>query len=284
MNLKDKKIIKNVFLYFVYFFALIGLVFTVVFFAIQFNMLNVKGSVSERNYYFNLDNKKAKENIFPKNTLGWANTSEWNLMKEVFTRDQEVIKKAGRDANISPRLIIGGVIGEQFRFFGSRRESFKEYFEPLKILASLSKISFGIAGIKPNTARLIEEHLKDTSSPFYLGKEMENVLDYDTSTDIDIETERMNRITETKNPYYPYLYVGLYMHQVEAQWERAGYPVTGRPEILATLYNLGFPRSIPKENPQAGGAPITVNGTEYTFGDIAYEFYYSDELIDVFPR
>ena len=284
MSFKSKKIIKNVFLYLIFLFALIGFIFTTIFFGIQFGLLNVKGAVSQRDAYFNLENEEKKENIFPKNTLGWAKTSEWNLMKEVFTRDQEIIKKAGRDAKISPRLIICGVMGEQFRFFTSRRESFKGYFEPLKILASLSKISFGIAGIKPNTAKLMEEHLKDKNSPFYLGEDMENVLDYDLNKVADFDTERMNRITETKNPYYPYLYVGLYMKQVEAQWAKAGYPITGRPEILATLYNLGFPRSIPKENPMAGGAVINIGGKDYTFGDIAYEFYYSEELIDVFPR
>jgi hypothetical protein len=252
----------------------------------QFGLLNVKGSVSERNSYFNpnlnTNTDTNKGTLFPKESLAWVNTDEWNLMKEVFTRDQEIIKKAGRDAGISPRLIISGVIGEQFRFFSSRRESFKGYFEPLKILASLSKISYGIAGIKPKTVGLIEEHLKDTTSPFYLGQDMEHLLDY--PMDADIPAEQMTRITDVKNPYYPYLYVGLYMRQIEAQWEKAGYPITSRPEILATLYNLGFPRSIPKANPEVGGAPITIGGKTYVFGDIAYEFYYSDELADVFQK
>lgn len=272
---------KNIFKILIYCFAFIGFVFTVVFLAMQFGWLNVRGSVSERNSYFDLNNSNKENIVFPKQTLAWANTEEWNLMKEVFARDQEIIKKAGRDARISPRLIISGVIGEQFRFFSSRRESFKGYFEPLKILASLSKTSFGIAGIKPKTAGQIEEHLKKSSSPFYLGFEMEHILDY--SADADVEKEQMTRITDVKNPYYPYLYVGLYMRQVETQWEKAGYPITGRPEILATLYNLGFFRSIPKANPEVGGAPITIGGITYTFGDLAYEFYYSDELADIFP-
>ena len=111
---------------------------------------------------------------------------------------------------------------------------------------------------------------------------MEHVVDYKSDI-VDIESERMNRITNSKDPYYSYLYVGLFMRQVEAQWGKAGYDISNRPEIVATLYNLGFNRSIPKPNAEAGGAVITVNGTTYTFGDIAYEFYYSGELGDIFP-
>lgn len=283
MILKNKKIILIVFRFSLYLFALIGLIFVVVFLAMQFNLLNVPGSVSKRNSYFNFNKGENKiEPIFQKETLVWVNTDEWNLMKEVFVRDQEIIKKAGRDAGISPRLIIGCVIGEQFRFFSSRRESFKGYFEPLKILASLSKISYGIAGIKLKTAGLIEEHLKDSSSIFYLGPTMENILDYRVGA--DISKEQMERITNVNNPYYPYLYVGLYLRQVEAQWSKNGYDISDRPEVLATLYNLGFPRSIPKPNPKGGGAIIKIGDIDYTFGDLGYEFYYSEELNDIFPQ
>jgi hypothetical protein len=211
----------------------------------------------------------------------WADTDQWNLMKEVFTRDQEIIKKAAADADVSPRLILSGVIGEQFRFFNNRRDSFKSYFEPLKILASLSNTSYGIAGLKPKTVGQIEAHLKDAKSPFYLGANMENIVDYTNVS--DIESERLNRITDTKNPYYSYLYVGLFMKEIQAQWKRAGYDIDNRPEVLGTLYNLGFYYSVPKADPQVGGTIININGVDYTFGDIAYEFYYSGELSDTFP-
>lgn len=264
-------------------FAIIGLVFVLVLVAMQFGLLNVKGSQSDRNKYFTSLTKDERQSLsFEKNTLAWANTDEWNLMKEVFTRDSEVIKKAGRDAGVSPRLIVSCVMGEQFRFFTSRRESFKGYFEPMKILASLSKVSYGIAGIKPKTASQIEEHLKDKNSPYYLGENMENILDYPAG--INIEDEQMSRITDTKNPYYSYLYVGLYLKQVEAQWAQAGYDISDRPEILSTLYNLGFFRSVPKADAQAGGAVITINGVNYTYGDLGYEFYYSNELADIFSK
>ena len=269
LNIKNGGVVFRLLLFI---FAIIGLIFVFVFIAMQFNLLNVKGSVSQRNSYFDIKRINKQEsinsletickinvlgkyapftavNIYKAHNLGvddallgqminvasnrflgiasfsknmescvgknnvtinipmtayaWADTDQWNLMKEVFTRDQEVIKKAAKDAQISPRLILASVIGEQFRFFNNRRESFKGYFEPLKILASLSKVSFGIAGIKPKTVNQIEEHLKNENSPFYLGKDMEHILDYPIGA--DIETEQMNRITNTKDPYYSYL-------------------------------------------------------------------------------
>jgi hypothetical protein len=351
MRVNYQKIKRNLFRLFLFGFAIAGFVFFIVYISMQFGWLNVRGSTSTRNSYFNIDknlennttgdlkiicqinvlNKYApltSVNIYKNLTSGtsdetlnkmifvakqrfendyyfnkeinncedssqshdlevlisaynWADTDQWALMKEVFTRDQEIIKKAAHDAKISPRLIISGVIGEQFRFFSNRRESFKNYFEPLKILASLSNTSFGIAGLKPKTLGQIEDNLKNKNSAFYLGQDMEKIITYKDGADIEIE--RMNRTTNVKDPYYSYLYVGLYMKQLIAQWQKAGYDISERPEVLGTLYNLGFYYSVPKENPQSGGSTININGVNYIFGDIAYEFYYSGELSDIYP-
>ncbi len=211
----------------------------------------------------------------------WADSDEWQVLKSAFIRDQDTIRKAAEDAGISPRLLLGGIIGEQFRFFTSTRESFKSYFEPLKILASLSKFSYGIAGLKPETVARIDQNLKNKNSVFYLGPEMENVVQYPDG--VDQAAIQFDRITDTKDSYYSYLYPGLFMRQVIAQWKASGYDISNRPDVLSTLYNLGFNRSIPKPEPAAGGAPITVNGVQYNFGQLGYEFYYSGELIQEFP-
>jgi hypothetical protein len=68
------------------------------------------------------------------------------------------------------------------------------------------------------------------------------------------------------------------------QWEKAGFPINDKPDIIATLYNLGYSKSQPHANPESGGAQITVSGTSYSFGSLGAIFYYSDELSDIFPR
>lgn len=281
---KNKRILNIIYTVFLYLFASIGFIFVCVLIAMQFGWLNVKGSSSSRNKYFQVP-ATAILSVTNNNSIKseWMGTDQWSLMKYVFTRDQDVIKKAAQDAGISPRVLLGGVMGEQFRFFNNRRESFKNYFEPMKILASLSNTSFGIAGIKPKTVGQIEDNLKNPASLFYLGPQMENVITYDSSM-TDIESVRMDRITNTKDPYYSYLYVGLYMRQIEAQWAKSGYDIHNNAGIMATLYNLGFYYSRPNANPTIGGSVINIDGVDYTFGDIAHEFYYSDELLDIYPR
>ena len=138
----------------------------------------------------------------------------------------------------------------------------------------------GVTGIKVPTAQTIEKNLKDSTSIFYLGEKYENLLDFQTK---NIAQERFNRLTSYKNHYYSYLYAALNVKQINAQWERAGFPIDDRPEILATLYNIGYEVSVPKENPVVGGSGINIKGKRYSFGAVAYEFYYSGELYELFP-
>ncbi len=273
-----KKIITGI----VIVFAIIGVLFTGVFVAMQFGLLNVRGTVKERNSLFPKQLKPVQASAST-NSEPWASSPDWGIMKVAFSRDREIIMRASRDSGVPPRILLGGIIGEQFRFFSNySRETFKNYFEPLKILASLSKFSYGIAGLKPDTVERIDKNLLDATSPFYLGKNMESLITYPENSD---HTKiRFDRITDTKDSYYSYLYVGLYMRQISKQWERAGYDISDNAGVLATLYNLGFHYSKPNANPQIGGAPIIVGGVTYNFGQLADEFYYSDELTDVFPK
>ncbi len=334
-------------------FAIIGLVFTSVFFGMQLGLTNVRGTIAERNSsllerasaieateeentdviiscrihalaeytpetakniqiaYEKTENielvGKMLENAslrffdtpltdslnncaeattldktaIPQTAYPWADSPEWGVLKSVFIRDQDTIKRAATDAGISPRILLGGVIGEQFRFFGNRRETFKSYFEPLKILATLSSFSYGIAGLKPATVARIDENLQNKDSIFYLGPEMEGTVTYPEGA--DKEKIRFERITDTKNTYYSYLYAGLFMRQVSAQWHASGYEISNSPGILSTLYNLGFGRSVPKANASTGGAPVNVGDRQYSFGELGEQFYYSGELIREFP-
>jgi len=74
------------------------------------------------------------------------------------------------------------------------------------------------------------------------------------------------------------------LHEVETQWKNAGFDISGRPEIISTLYNIGFTNSKPNSNPQSGGAPITLGSQTVSFGTLASQFYNSNELLDEFPR
>ena len=126
----------------------------------------------------------------------------------------------------------------------------------------------------------IERYLRKPESPFYINEKFEDALAFQTEND---SLERITRLTDNKNHYYSYLYAGIMLHQFKKQWERAGFNIANNAGILATLFNLGFDLSVPKAAPEIGGAQITIHGTPYTFGGLAFDFYFSGEMLDAFP-
>jgi hypothetical protein len=273
------------------FFTIIGMLFFVVFVGMRLNLLSVRGSIDERNVFFQQNasstiseiEKGVRECIsqvrakaLPGVSFAWVSSPEWQTLSSALRKDKGTIDRAAQDAGIPSRLLVSVVISEQLRFFTSDRESFKKFFEPLKILGSLSQFSLGVSGVKPDTAKLIEDNLKNPYSPYYISKSQEHLLD------VSSDEERFQRLTDSHDHYYSYLYTALFIREVEEQWKKAGFDISGRPEILSTLFNLGFAHSNPNANPVVAGSEITIGGGTYTFGRLSYEFYYSGELADIF--
>lgn len=217
----------------------------------------------------------AKKGLFT-----WQNGEEWSVIEKALIKDKAVIEKAAKQAGIRPRILVSAAIVEQLRLYYTQRELFEKFFKPLNILASANKMAWGVMAIKEKTAIATEEHLQDRQSAFYLGPEKEILLSLPRGNETEI---RYQRLTNEKDHYYSYLYGGLYLAQVIEQWSKAGYDISGRPEILVTLFNIGFNNSKPKANPQVGGSKININGRDYSFGGLGYEFYYSEALNKEFP-
>jgi hypothetical protein len=262
----------------VYLFALIGFFLVAGYFAVRFGLTNEPGIIdTQREAFF--------DNIAPAETSAytgpWQESEEWRVVEEAIRRDTDALNRAAKDAGVPSRLIAANLVSEQLRLFFTEREAYKKWFYPLKILGPQSQFSWGVMGMKEDTAVTVETHLKDPSSPYYLGPQYEHLLDFSTD---DVAGERFTRMTDQHDHYYSYLYAGLYLKQIQVAWERAGFPIEDRPEILSTLYNIGFTNSVPKADPQVGGAAITLSDGTRSFGALAAEFYSSDLLIDVLPR
>lgn len=215
-----------------------------------------------------------------KSIFEWMNIPEWQDFKLAVAKDKPLIDSVASVTGVEPRLIVSVLVGEQIRLFNSNREAYKKWIGPLKILSVETTFSLGVTGIKVPTAQRIEQNLKDSTSIFYLGKKYEKLLDFKTGNP---SQERFSRLTSYKNHYYSYLYAALNVKQINQQWKRSGFPIDERPEILATLFNIGYEVSVPKQNPVVGGSGIDIKGKKYSFGAVAYEFYYSGELFDLFP-
>jgi hypothetical protein len=224
--------------------------------------------------------KSNKMQPFEGNVIPWMNDSAWPALKAAVIKDTAVIYEAARLTGVEPRLIVGCLIGEQVRLFNSKREMYKRYLGPMKVLSVQSQFSLGVNGIKDFTAMQVERNLTNDTSIFYMGKQYEHILDFQTA---DHQSERFNRLTNYHNHLYSYIYTGCILHQTMLQWKRSGYDIVNRPDILFTLFNLGFQASKPGPDPKCGGSHITVHDEVYTFGVICNDFYFSGELAEQFP-
>lgn len=267
-------------------FALIGVAFTAVYFGMRVGLFNVKGSIDERNKFFSA--KEVKDvGVIPcldnnQKICTWTETPEWAVVKQGLIKDKDIIQKVSLETNVPARLIAATVVPEQLRFFSSNRESFKKYFEPLKILGSLSKFSLGVSGIKQETANAIEVHTIDTTSPFYGADTDKNLITY--PADANKADILFQRLTNAHDHYYSYLYTALFLKQVEYQWARAGFDLKNNPGAVITIFNIGFGSSHPNATPTIAGSGITIGGTTYAFGELGNNFYNSDELTDILPK
>ena len=242
--------------------------------ALEFGLTKTSGIIDSQHDYF----KNASTS-----SPAWTQSAEWQTLKDAITKDVPVINDVASKVSVPPRLIVSILIVEQLRLFYSEREVFKSVFAPLKILGNQSQFSWGVMGIKQNTAIQIENYLASSTSDFYPGEIYAHLLDYSATT-TDRDAERFARLTAEHDRYYSYLYAGIAIKELESQWQKAGYPIDNRPEIIATLFNIGFEHSTPNVSPHSGGAAIDIGDTTYSFGDLAGQFYYSDELLNEFPR
>ena len=231
--------------------------------------------LAKLNKVFDSQNQQQRPTVIP-----WMATQEWEMLKPSILKDSALLVEAGRLTGVEPRLIVACLVGEQIRLFNSKREIVKRYLGPVKMLSVQSQFPYGVNGIKEFTAIEVERHLKDPSSEFYMGKQYENILDFTTDNH---EMERYNRLVDYRNHLYSYIYTGCILHQTMLQWKRAGFDISNRPDILCTLFNVGFSQSHPHAAPRCGGSHITVDGHVYTFGAIGFDFYYSGELAREFP-
>ena len=282
----SKQTFKKIYLVVMHLFAIAGFFLIVGYFAVKYGFTNTAGIIDTQteNFYYNTIPEKTptiKNSNYTK--PNWTQTEEWETFAVAISKDKDLLQTIQFETGISTRLLMSITAVEQIRLFTSDREFFKQVFYPLKIMGNMSQFSLGIMGIKPETATLIEQHLEEETSPFYLGTEWKNVLAYPSST-IDFNQARYTRLTDPKNRYYNFLYGALYLKQFITQWQRAGINIVDRPEILGTLYNIGFTNSKPKTDPQVGGAKIDIGEDSFSFGGLVYQIYFSEELIEEFPR
>ena len=220
----------------------------------------------------------------------WSNYTVWKQFCNTIIKDKRAIDSVSRLTGVESRIIVMCVVGEQLRMFNSGREKFKQYVYPYSRLILPSNRGYGVSGILEHTALRIESTLFRENDPFYPGEYFQQTINVSDSfpevINDSISAHRhktIQRLIKGGNHYYSYLYTAYLMRQFQAHWERNGFDLSNRPEILGTLFNLGYQKSKPKKNPEVGGSTFKIGEKDYTFGGLCFEFYYSGEMQDAFP-
>ncbi len=293
---RNKTFMKKILTIIVCIFAVIGFVLVAVYAAVELGWTRTPGIIDNQHDFFknqvlsSSSSAPTSSTATTENDSTWIQSPQWQVLKVAIAKDANAINLAASSTGIPARMIVAPLVVEQLRLFYTDREVFKEVFAPLQILGNQSQFSWGVMGIKQDTAVEIENNLKNPQSPYYLGTDYEHILDYTpqnmttASTSTDPDTERFYRLTDEHNRYYSYLYAAVMIKELETQWQNAGDPIADRPDIVSTLFNIGFENSHPNANPRVGGAEIDIGSTTFSFGGLAGSFYTSDELTNIFPR
>ncbi len=261
--------------YIIYLFAIIGFVLVAGYTAQILGFTKAKSAIDVQQDTFIAGGQNAT-------STSWNQGEEWQVFLAALRKDSGIITRSAQASDTDPRVIVSILAVEQLRLFHTEREYYERVFAPLKILGVQSQFSWGVMGIKKETAEAVENNLKNKDSIYYPGERYEKLLDFNNDNDRD--NERYLRITDQHERYYSYLYTGLFIREILAGWDRSGFPIDTKPGVIATLFNLGFDKSVPKPDPQIGGAIIEIDGKSYTFGGLAESVYYSNEFIDLFPK
>lgn len=259
---------------------------------VALRMIDALGILMKNNqsYQHQIASISAKDKVKTVSVYAWSNYKVWKDFCKAVATDKHAIDSVSRLTGVESRIIVMCLVGEQLRMFNSGREKFKQYVMPFGRLIMPTNRGYGVTGILEHTALRIEANLFNKNNPFYPGDYFTQCVNVNDSFPQVINDtisahkhKTIQRLIKGGDHYYSYLYTAFLMRQYQAHWEKAGFDLSNRPEILGTLFNLGFHKSKPKNNPEVGGSTFNIGGKDYTFGGLCFEFYYSGELQDLFP-
>lgn len=225
-----------------------------------------------------------------KSVFEFSNYEVWQTFCNAVRKDKKAIDSAARIAGVESRMIVMCLVGEQVRMFNASRERFKQYVYPFSSVILPRNRGYGVTSILEHTALRIERQLVDKNSKFYPGDYFYRCLNTtDAAPGLVVDSiqahqhKTIQRLIMGGDHFYSYLYTAFFIRQLQSHWKREGFDLSYRPEIVGTLFNLGFDKSKPKKNPEVGGSSFLVGDKTYTFGGLCYEFYYSGEMLKDFP-
>ncbi len=156
---------------------------------------------------------------------------------------ESLIKSASKMFDVDSRILSAIIYVERSVNFNWEDEA----MDNLLAKGGLNS-SIGFCQVKMKTAYWIEVHLNDSSSSYCAGKKYSGLLMLSESPE--------EIISKLENDSLNIMYAAAYLRIIISQWEKTGYPIDNRADILGTLYSTGlFNRNgkerLPNKNPKA---------------------------------
>jgi hypothetical protein len=188
---------------------------------------------------------------------------ENEVLKELYQKS-DIIRKSAERLNISPRL-LASVIYTEKRMNVTLVDAFEVLYADLGANSSI-----GLAQIRLTTGKWIIDNAKDSTSNYFIAKRYHRWLPgYRNQADL---------IRLLKQDSTNCLLAAFHIKQMVQRWQKGGYDISYRPDIIATLYTYGLTnRETGKEI-----APHA-NPKSNFLGRVAKIFYESSKLQDKFP-
>ncbi|MGB2869953.1 MAG: hypothetical protein WBD36_16005 [Bacteroidota bacterium] len=197
-------------------------------------------------------------------SIGQAQTNEHQALR-VLRSNCENIKNAAILFNVHPRVVASVIFVEHLM---------NVTWVDRKLDVTFARYGFntsiGLGQVKVETAEWIQRELRDSTSRYFLGCSADTIFPLTAS-----KPDLINRLSDSA---WNARYVAANLAMISKRWTDAGAPLSGRLNVLATLYSVGVVRSgLEKKKPHP-------NPLANQFGRLAEQFFGSDIMIEYFPR
>lgn len=129
--------------------------------------------------------------------------------------------------NVNPQLLSSIIYVDRTLNFTWEDETLDEYLTQVGLNSSI-----GFCQVKMKTPYWIETQLNDTNSIYFPGQTYFGKL--------QISKNRQAIIAKLKNDSLNIMYAAAYLRIMISRWEKSGYTIENRPEILGPLYSTGL--------------------------------------------
>ena len=155
----------------------------------------------------------------------------------------ELIEKASKIFDVDSKILTAIIYTERTLNYTWEDDA----LDNLLAVAGLNS-SIGFCQVKLKTAYWIEVQLNDTNSVYFPSKKYKGKLSLSNSP--------KEIITKLENDSLNIMYASAYLRIIMSRWEKGGFPIDNRADILGTLYSTGlFKRDgterKPNRNPKA---------------------------------